>query len=125
MLANEIVLIHSKYSWPMESTSVKFFQAVFPFVMDGAEESINVDIAWKPRIMPLAKHETNPTMVSFDMADTSTQNAHPSEQNSIYPAINKGVSLRLTHEQSIFSYFNISSDFLSLFLNFYAPLNLD
>jgi hypothetical protein len=31
----------------------------------------------------------------------------------------------LTHEQSIFSYFNISSDFLSLFLNFYAPLNLD
>ena len=31
-------------------------------------------------------------------------------------------SLRLTHEQSIFSYFNISSDFLSLFLNFY---NLD
>jgi hypothetical protein len=59
------------------------------------------------------------------MADTSTQNAHPSEQNSIYPAINKGVSLRLTHEQSIFSYFNISSDFLSLFLNFYASLNLD
>jgi len=31
----------------------------------------------------------------------------------------------LTHEQSIFSYFNISSDFLSLFLNFYAPLNFD
>jgi hypothetical protein len=31
----------------------------------------------------------------------------------------------LTHEQSIFSYFNIFSDFLSLFLNFYAPLNLD
>ena len=37
----------------------------------------------------------------------------------------KGSSLRLTHEQSIFSYFNISSDFLSLFLNFYARLNLD
>ena len=37
----------------------------------------------------------------------------------------KGSSLRLTHEQSISSYFNISSDFLSLFLNFYAPLNLD
>jgi hypothetical protein len=39
--------------------------------------------------------------------------------------LNKGSSLRLTHEQSIFSYFNISSDFLSLFLNFYARLNLD
>jgi site-specific recombinase XerD len=38
---------------------------------------------------------------------------------------NKGSSLRLTHEQSIFSYFNISYDFLSLFLSFYAPLNLD
>jgi len=34
-------------------------------------------------------------------------------------------NLRLTHEQSIFSYFNISSDFLSLFLNLYTPLNLD
>ena len=101
----------------MESTSVNFFQTIFPFVMDDAEDSINIDIAWKPRIMPLAKHETNPTMVNFDMADTSTQNAHPSEQNSIYPAINKGVSLRLTHEQSIFSYFNIFSDFLSLNLD--------
>ena len=38
---------------------------------------------------------------------------------------NKGSSLRLTHEQSIFFYFNISSDFFSLSLNFYAPLNLD
>jgi hypothetical protein len=75
--------------------------------------------------MPLAKHETNPAMVSFDMADTSTQNAHPSEQNGIYQAINKGVNLRLTHEQSIFSYFNIFSDFLSLFLNFCAPLNFN
>ena len=35
------------------------------------------------------------------------------------------MGLRLTHEQSTFSYFNISSDFLSLFLKFYAPLNLD
>jgi len=71
----------------MESASVNFFQAVFSFVMDGAEDSITVDIVSKTRIMPLAKHETNPTMVSFDMADTSTQNAHPSEQNGIYPLI--------------------------------------
>jgi hypothetical protein len=41
------------------------------------------------------------------------------------PVSDKGSKLRLTHEQSIFSYFNISYDFLSLFLNFYAPLNLD
>jgi hypothetical protein len=30
----------------------------------------------------------------------------------------KGLNLRLIHEQSIFSYFDISYDFLSLFLNF-------
>ena len=109
----------------MESTSVKFFQAVFPFVMDDAEESINVDIAWKPRIMPPAKHETNPTMVSFDMADTSTQNAHPSEQNGIYPAINEGGKSTFDPWAIYFLLFHISSDFFSLFLNFYASLNLD
>ena len=70
----------------MESTSVKFFQADFPFVMDDPEGSINADIAWKPRIMALAKHESNPAMVNFDMADTSTKNAHPGEQNGIYPS---------------------------------------
>ncbi len=34
--------------------------------------------------------------------------------------MNKWSNLRLTHERFIFSYFNIFSDFLSLFLNFYA-----
>jgi len=39
--------------------------------------------------------------------------------------IDKGSSLLLTLVQSAFYYFNMSSDFLSLFLNFYASLNLD
>jgi len=46
--------------------------------------------------------------------------------NEVKAIINdKGSSLLLTFVQSVFYYFNMSSDFLSLFLNFYAPLNLD